>query len=111
MLLSRSKNSQSCGISSIAPSLGIKLFPEPANILRLVVHNWKHPAKKQQIARLYRLDISAKRCRCRWELDTELLQSAIRAALLRTFSPHHLPTCAPSSTCTTSPVTWAASAR
>src|SRR5437016_4476205 len=30
---------------------------EPAKVLRLVIDNWEHPAKKEKVARLYRLDI------------------------------------------------------
>jgi len=105
MLLRRGKNSQSRCVGGISSGFGIKFFPEPANILRFVVNNWEHPAKEEQIARLYRLNISAKRRRDGWELDTKLLQSAFCAAWLRTFTAHHRPTCAPSSTCSTSPVT------
>src|ERR1700733_5773835 len=106
MFLRRSQNVQSRSEGSIAPSLGIELFPPPANILRLMVHNRKHPAEEEKIAGLHRLHISTKRGRGSRKLDTKLLQPAVRASLLRTLlSAPRWPTCAPSSTCSTSPVT------
>jgi hypothetical protein len=45
-----------------------------------VVDNWEHPAKEEQVARLYRLDVSAKRRRGGWELNSKVLQPAISAA-------------------------------
>src|SRR5271156_4715233 len=105
MLFRRGQNSQSRSVGGISSSLSIELFPKPPNILRLVVDNWKHPAKKEQVARLYRLDVSAKRRRRGRELNAKVLQPAICTARLRTFTPYHRPACAPPSTCSTSPVT------
>jgi hypothetical protein len=105
MLFGRSDDAQSRGVGGISSSLGIELFPQSPDILRLVVDNWEHPAKEEQVARLDRLDVSAERRRGRWELDTEVLQPAIGAAWLRTFRAYHRPTCAPSSECSTSAVT------
>ena len=104
MLLRRGENAQSRSVGGISSSLGIELFPKSANILRLVVHNRKHPAKEEQVARLDRLDVSAKRCRRGWELNAKLLQPLFctTAANLRAY---HRPACAPPSTCSTSPVT------
>lgn len=104
MLPGRSEHIQGRSVGGISSSLDIELFAKPANILRLVVDNWEHPAKKEQVARLYRLDVSAKRRRGGWELNAKVLQSAICTARLRTFNGYHRPTCAPSSTCSTSPV-------
>ena len=105
MLLGRGKDVQSRSVSGISPRLDIELFPQSAKILRLVIDNWEHPAKEEKVARLYRLDISAKGRRGGWELNAKVLQSAICTAWLRTFNAYHRPTCAPPSTCSTSPVT------
>src|SRR5215467_12620933 len=111
MLLGRGKDVQSRSVSGISPSLDIELFPEPSKILRLVIDNWEHPAEEEKITRLYRLDISAKGRRGRREPNAKVLQSAICTVWLRTFHAYHRPTCAPPSTCSTSPVTWRASVR
>ena len=37
-------------IGSIASSIHVEFFPKPANILWLVVDNWKHSAQEEQIA-------------------------------------------------------------
>ena len=105
MLFGRSEDAQSRSVGGISSGLGIELFPQPANILRLVVDNREHPAKEEQVARLYRLHISAKRRRGGWELNAKVLQPAFGTARLRTFGAYHRPTCAPPSTCSTSPVT------
>src|SRR5271170_8243357 len=42
MLFRRSENSQGRSVSGISSGFCIELFPKSANILRLVVHNWKH---------------------------------------------------------------------
>jgi hypothetical protein len=105
MLFGRGENAQSRSVRGISSSFDIELFPKSANILRLVVHNWEHPAKVEQVARLYRLDVSAKWRRGRWELNAKVLQPAICTARLRTLSAYHRPACAPPSTCSTSPVT------
>jgi hypothetical protein len=76
-------------------------FAQPANILRLVIHNREHAAQEEEIARLHRLDVTTKR-RCGRKLNAKVLQPALRARLL---TGYHRPTCAPSSTCSTSPVT------
>src|SRR5579871_157794 len=111
MLFGRSEDVQSRSVGGIAPSLGIELFSKPANILRLVVDNRKHATKEEKIARLYCLDVSAKRLRNFWELNSKVLQPAISTTRLRTFIAYHRPTCAPPSTCSTSPVTLRASVR
>ena len=105
MLLGRGEDVQSRSVSGISPRLDIELFPQSAKILRLVLDNWEHPAEEEKVARLYRLDISAKGRRGRWELDAKVLQSAICTARLRIFNAYHRPACAPPSTCSTSPVT------
>ncbi len=105
MLFGRSEHAQSRGVGGISSSLGIEFLPQPANILRLVVYNREHPTKEEQIARLYRLHVRAKRSGGGRELNAQILQPAFGAARLGTHSAYHRPTCAPSSTCSTSPVT------
>ena len=105
MLFRRGEGAQGRSVGGISSSFGIELFPQPAKIFRLVVDNRKHPAKEEQVARLQCLDVSAKRRRGGWELNAKVLQPALGAARLRTFSAYHRPTCAPPSTCSTSPVT------
>src|SRR5258708_37778256 len=104
MLFRRSKDVQRRDVGCIAAGLDIELLPKPANILRLVVNNREHSAKEKQVARLHRLGVSAKRRRGRWELNAKLLQPALCTVRLRTLTGYHRPTCAPSSTCSTSPV-------
>src|SRR6266849_3035642 len=111
MLLGRGEDVQSRSERGISPSLDIELFPESAQVLGLVIDNWEHPAKKEKVARLNRLDICTKRRRGGWELNAKVLQSAICTAWLRPFYPYHRPACAPPSTCSTSPVTCRASVR
>jgi len=82
MLFGRSEDVQSRCVSGISSGLGIELFPKPAKILRLVIDNREHPAKEEKVARLYCLDISAKRRRGSREPNAKVLQSAICAARL-----------------------------
>src|SRR5215471_16593983 len=105
MLFGRSEDVQSGNVGGISPGLDIELFPKPANELRLVVDNWEHPAQEEKVARLHRLDVSAKRCWGGWQLNAKVLQSSICTALVRTSKAYHRPACAPPSTCSTSPVT------
>ena len=105
MFPGRSEDAQRRGVGGIPSSLRIQFFPKPANILRLVVDNRKHAAKEEQVARLQRFHISAERGGSGWELNTKVLQPAICTAQLGTLRGYHRPTCAPSSTCSTSPVT------
>ena len=48
MLLGRGEDVQSRSESGISPSLDIELFPESAKVLRFVIDNWEHPAKKRE---------------------------------------------------------------
>ena len=105
MLFSRGQHTQSSSAGGIASSFDIQLFPKPAKILWLVVYNREHPAKEEQVARLHRFHIGAKRRRRGRKLNAKFLQPAIRTARLRTLTAHHRPACAPPSTCSTSPVT------
>src|SRR5882672_393045 len=105
MLLGRSEDVQRRSVGGISSSLGIELFPKSAKIVRLVVHKWEHSAKKEKVACLHRLDVSAKRRRGGRELNAKVLQPAICPAQVRTFHAYHWPACAPPSTCSSSPVT------
>ena len=105
MLFGRGEDAQSRGVGGISTGLGIELLSQPPDILRLVIDNWEHPAKEEQVARLYRFHVRAKRRRGGWQLNAKVLQPAICTARLRTFIAYHLPACAPPSTCSTSPVT------
>jgi hypothetical protein len=80
MLFGRSENAQSRSVGGVSSSFGIELFPEPADKLRLVVDHREHPAKEEQVTRLYRLNVSAKRRRGGWELNAKVLQPAIGTA-------------------------------
>ena len=80
MFFGCSEDAQSRSIGGVSPSLGIELFPHPANILRLVVDYREHPAKEEQVPRLHRLYVSAEWCRGGWKLNTEVLQPAICSA-------------------------------
>ena len=62
--------------------------------LRLVVDDWEHSAKEEQVACLYRLDVSTKRRRGGWELDAKVEQPAVCTARLRIFWAYHGRTCA-----------------
>src|SRR5215470_19827542 len=105
MLFGRSQDVQGRNVRCFSPGFDVELFPKPANKLRRVVDNREHPAKEEKVARLHRLDVSAKRRWRGWELNAKVLQLAICTAQVRTSHAYHLPACAPPSTCSTSPVT------
>src|SRR5580658_561851 len=109
MLFSRSENTQSRSVGGIPAGFGIEFFSKPAHILGFVIDDWEHPAKKEQVASLQRLHIGAERRGGGWELNAKVLQPAICSTGLRTLHGYHRPTCAPSSTCSTSPATCVAS--
>src|SRR6266567_3227202 len=111
MMFGSCEGAQRRRIGGVSSGLGIEFFAKPAKILRLMVNNREHPAEEKQVACLYRLDVTSKRRRGGWELNSKVVQPAIRTARLRTLRAHHLPTCAPPSTCSTSPVTVRASVR
>ena len=92
-------------VSSLAPRFRIELRADPPNYFRRVALRGKHPAQKKQIARLHRFHICSERLRRRWELDAKFFQPLLGAGRAGTFGGYHLPTCAPPSTCSTSPVT------
>src|SRR5260370_34908909 len=103
MLLGRSEDVQCRSVGGVSSSLGIELFPKSAKILRLAVHNWEHSAKEEKVARLHRLDISAKRRRGGREQNAKVLQAAICTANGETSAGYTPPACAAPSTCSTTP--------
>ena len=54
MLPGGSERTQSRGVGGVSPCLGVEFFSQPAKILRFVIHHWKHPAEKEEAARLQR---------------------------------------------------------
>ena len=105
MLPGRSQRAQSRRAYRISPRLDIHFLPQPAKILRLVIHNREHAAQEEEIACLERLDVTTERRRGSRKLNAKFQKPALRAARLQTPAGYHRPTCAPSSTCSTSPVT------
>jgi hypothetical protein len=71
----------------------------------------KHPCQKKQIARADRLHIGAERLRRCGQRYGKLPQPLLGRTWRRDFAGYQLPTCAPPSTRSTSPVTWRASVR
>ena len=72
MLFGRGEDAQSRSVGGFPSSLDVELFAQPTNKLRLVVHNWEHSAKEEQVARRYRLDVGAKRRGGGWELNPKV---------------------------------------
>src|SRR5262249_37191019 len=98
-------------VSRLPSSVQIEFRAHAPDEFRLAAFRGQHPAQKKQVARAHRFHIRAKRLRRRRELDAKVLQSLLGAGRARLFSGYHLPTCAPPSTCSTSPVTLGASVR
>lgn len=69
------KRAESRGASCIVSGPGINLCSQPANELRLMVHDRKHSGQEQQAARLNTLNIRAEGCRSICELNIQILQS------------------------------------
>jgi hypothetical protein len=82
MLFCNSEDVQSRSVGRISSGFDIEFLPEPANMLRLMVHKRKYAAKKEQVTRLHCLDVSAQWCRSGRELYAKALQPAISAARL-----------------------------
>src|SRR6266850_1484227 len=88
-----------------APCFHIEFRTNAPNEFRAMAFSGKHPTQKKQIARLDRFHIGAERLRRRRELNFKFLQPLLGPSWPRAFARYHLPTCAPPSTCSTSPVT------
>src|SRR5258707_13944835 len=91
-------------VSRLAPRFNIDLRADAPNEFRPVAFRGKHPAQKKQIAGLHRFHVDAEWLRRRRELDAKFFQPLLGAGRPRAFAGYHLPTCAPPSTCSTSPV-------
>src|SRR5690242_20474585 len=89
MLLGRCEDVQCRNVGGISSSLGIELFPKPANELRLAVHNREHPAQEEKVAQLYRLYVSAKRRWSRWELNAKVFQTLLSTGWPKVFGDYH----------------------
>ncbi len=111
MLSRHSEDVERREVSRLASRFHIELRADAPNEFRPVAFRGKHPAQKKQIARLHRFHISAERLRRRRELDAKFFQPLLGTGWPRAFARYHLPTCAPPSTCSTSPVIWRASVR
>ena len=66
-------------VSRLAPRFHIQLRADTPNEFRRVAFRGKHPAQKEQIARLHRFHVGAERLRRRRELDAELFQTLLGA--------------------------------
>src|SRR3569833_1868432 len=89
----------------------IEFLSDLADVSRLVINDWKHSAQEEQPPSFDHLDVGAEwswRIRQRY---AQALQPALSAGIPSVGPTYHRPTCAPPSTCSTSPVTWRASAR
>src|SRR5215469_5638003 len=105
MLLCGSEGVQGRDVEGISSGFSVQLFANAADVLRLTVDDGEHSAEEEEVARLYCLDVGAKRRRRSWEVNAKVLQPAFCTSRLRTLTAHHRPVCAPPSTCSTSPVT------
>src|ERR1700680_959525 len=83
----------------------VVLSAQPAYELRFMPNDRENAAEIKQVARLNTFNISAERARRGCQVNAELRKPALRARRLRALRAHHLPECAPPSTCSTSPVT------
>ena len=92
-------------VSSLAPRFHIELRADAPREFRAAALGGEHPGQEEQIARLHRFHIGPERLRRRRELDAKFFQPLLGAGRPRAFAGYHLPTCAPPSTCSTSPVT------
>src|SRR5262245_3479078 len=92
-------------VSRLAPRFHIEFGANAPNEFRPVAFGGKHSAQKKQIACLHRFHIGAERLRRCRELDAKVFQPLLGADRPGAFAGYHLPTCAPPSTCSTSPVT------
>ena len=83
----------------------VVLSAQPADELRFMPDGREDAAEIKEVARLDTFNISAERNGRGRQLNAEFGKPALRARRLRALRGHHLPECAPPSTCSTSPVT------
>ena len=96
---------QSCDARGFASLFDVVLPSQPAYELRFMPDGREDAAEIKQVTRLDTFDVSAERNGRGRQFNAELRKSALRACRLRALRAHHLPECAPPSTCNTSPVT------
>src|SRR5580658_831134 len=111
MLFRDSEAIQRRQASGRAPCFHIEFRANAPNEFRLAAYGGKHSCEKEQVARLHRFRVDAKRLRRCGELDATFLQPLLSAGRPRAFSIYHLPACAPPSTCRISPEVNVASVR
>src|SRR5579863_7733410 len=104
MLPRHGEHVQSGGVCSAAALLGIQLFSGAAQEFGFMAHRREHPRQEQEIARLHRRHVGAKRRGCWRQLNARGRKSGFCAV-------YHFPLCAPASTCSTSPDTCRASVK
>src|SRR5437660_229771 len=105
VLFRDSENVERRELSRLATGFHVELRADAPSESRPAAFRGKHSAKKEQIVRLHGFYVRAERLRRHGELDAEFVQPLLGAGGPRAFAGHHLPTCAPPSTCSTSPVT------
>src|ERR1700722_3031089 len=96
MLFGGGEDAQRRGVGGFPSGLDIELFAQPANKLRLVIDDWEHSAKEEQVAGLYCFDVGAERRGGGWELNAKVEQPTVCAARLRRLGAYHRRTRAPS---------------
>src|SRR4029077_10463206 len=89
----------------------IELGADAPDEFRHAAFRREHAGEKKQITCLDCFRINAKRFRRSREFDAEFFQTRLGAGRIGICACYHLPTCAPPSTCSTSPVMWRASVR
>src|ERR1700736_6339852 len=98
-------------MSRFASRFHVELGADAPDEFRRAAFRREHAGEKKQITCLDRFRINAKRFLRSRELDAEFFQTFLGAGRIGIFARYHLPTCAPPSTYSTSPVMWRASVR
>lgn len=104
MLFRRSQGTEGRSAGGVSSGCGIEFFAQAAKVFRLVIDNGQHSGEEEQVAGLERLHIGAEGRRRGRKLDAEFREALLGRAPVRNLRAHHRPACAPSSTCSTSPV-------
>jgi hypothetical protein len=102
---------QSRDMRGFASLCDVVLSAQPAYELRFMPDDRQNATEIKQGARLNTFNVGADRSGREGQLNAERRKPALRVRRLRALWAHHLPECAPPSTCSTSPVTLRASVR
>jgi len=102
---------QSRDTRGFASLFDVVLSAQPAHELRFMPDDRQNATEIKQVARLNTFNVGADRSGREGQLNAERRKPALRVRRLRALWAHHLPECAPPSTCSTSPVTLRASVR